>query len=86
MLNEAGVAAIPVVTSGTPPPPPSPTSELTVEQQYRPVEVASLMKRDVKTIRMWLRDPKHPLTGTQVGGQWYISKSHLAKFLNGEFG
>jgi hypothetical protein len=56
-----------------------------IERQYRPVEVAALMKRDTRTVRAWLRDPDHPLTGVQIQGQWYIPETHLAKFLNGDF-
>ena len=59
-------------------------AETPIEQQYTPIEVAKLMKRDVKTVQGWLRDPTHPLTGVKIQGQWYISKTTLKKLLSGE--
>lgn len=61
------------------------TSASKIERQYHPVEIAAIMKRDTRTIRAWLRDPDHPLTGVQIRGQWYVSETHFAKFLNGDF-
>lgn len=64
--------------------PSSGTSDLPLERQFRPVEIAYLMRKDVRTVLGWLRDPNHPLTGKKITNQWYIGESHLKKFLNGE--
>jgi hypothetical protein len=55
-----------------------------IERQYTPVEIASLMKVQVKTVRGWLRDPKHPLKGVHHRNMWRVSESELGKFLKGQ--
>jgi len=62
----------------------TPTTTSKIERQYHPVEVAHLMHVKQKTVQGWLRDPKHPLIGTKIGTQWYISETNLAHFLQGE--
>ncbi len=60
----------------------SPSSS-NIEQTYEPVEIAALMRVKVRTVRMWLRDPKHPLKGTKIGSIWRVKKSDLAAFMEG---
>jgi excisionase family DNA binding protein len=59
---------------------PSPSS---IERQYTPVEIASIMKVGEKTVRGWLRDKSHPLTGTKIGTMWRVPESKLKEFLKG---
>lgn len=63
---------------------PLPPTDSPIERQYRPVEIAHLMKVGPKTVLGWLRNPEHPLVGNKIGTQWYVPESHLRKFLNGE--
>lgn len=60
----------------------SPSSS-NIERTYEPVEIAALMKVQVKTVRMWLRDPSHPLKGTKFGTMWRVKESDLAEFMKG---
>ncbi len=55
-----------------------------IERQWTPVEIAHVLKKDVKTVRSWLADGDHPLVGRKVMNSWYVNESDFKKFLKGE--
>lgn len=60
------------------------TPDPPIERHYTPVEIASLLRRNVRTVRAWLRDESHPLKGKRINGQWYVVESELQKYLRGD--
>lgn len=59
----------------------SPSSSEGIERTYTPVEIAALVRVDVKTVQGWLRDESHPLVGVKFKNMWRVKESDLRVFL-----
>lgn len=52
------------------------------EKAYRPKDIAYNLGKNIETVRRWIRNGK--LKSNYCGGQYYVVKSDLEKFLKGE--
>ena len=59
----------------------SPSSSEGIERTYTPVEIASLLRVEVKTVQGWLRDESHSLKGVKFKNMWRVKESDLRAFL-----
>lgn len=46
-------------------------------------EVADILGVTPYTVRAWLNDPRHPLSGIKIGRHWRVSPDKLRAFLKG---
>jgi excisionase family DNA binding protein len=51
------------------------------EKNFTVEEVAEICRVTPYTIREWLKDPSHELTGIKPAGRWLVPESNLKTYL-----
>lgn len=51
------------------------------EKNYTVDEVAEICRVTPYTVRVWLKDPNHPLVGQKLGLKWLVTETALKTYL-----